>query len=100
MKINITRNGNELTVALEGRLDTLTSPDLEEELEDKLDDDVEMLIFDFSGLEYISSAGLRVLVGAAQVMDEHVGDMVIRNLSVPVRDVFDVTGFSDAFDIE
>ena len=47
MNINITRNGNELTVALEGRLDTLTSPDLEEELEDKLDD-VEMLIFDFS----------------------------------------------------
>ncbi len=99
MNINITRNGNELTVALEGRLDTLTSPDLEEELEDKLDD-VEMLIFDFSGLEYISSAGLRVLVGAAQAIDENDGDMVIRNLSVPVRDVFDVTGFSDAFDIE
>ena len=99
MKINIKRNGNELTVALEGRLDTLTSPDLEEELEDKLDD-VEMLIFDFSGLEYISSAGLRVLVGAAQAIDENDGDMVIRNLSVPVRDVFDVTGFSDAFDIE
>ena len=99
MNINITRNGNELTVALEGRLDTLTSPDLEEELEDKLDD-VEMLTFDFSGLEYISSAGLRVLVGAAQAIDENDGDMVIRNLSVPVRDVFDVTGFSDAFDIE
>ena len=99
MNINITRNGNELTVALEGRLDTLTSPDLEEELEDKLDD-VEMLIFDFSGLEYISSAGLRVLVGAAQAIDENDGDMVIRNLSVPVRDVFDVTDFIDAFDIE
>ena len=99
MKINIKRNGNELTVTLKGRLDTLTSPDLEEELEDKLDD-VEMLIFDFTGLEYISSAGLRVLVGAAQAIDEHDGDMVIRNLSVPVRDVFDITGFSDAFDIE
>ncbi len=99
MKINIKRNGNELTVELEGRLDTLTSPDLEDELEDKLDD-IEMLIFDLGGLEYISSAGLRVLVGAAQAIDEHDGDMVIRNLSVPVRDVFDVTGFSDAFDIE
>jgi len=99
MNINITRNGNELTVTLEGRLDTLTSPDLEDELEDKLDD-VEKLVFDFGGLEYISSAGLRVLVGAAQVMDENDGDMVICNLSVPVRDVFDVTGFSDAFDIE
>ena len=99
MNINITRNGNELTVILEGRLDTLTAPDLEEELEDKLGD-VEKLIFDFGGLEYISSAGLRVLVGAAQAIDENDGDMVIRNLSVPVRDVFDVTGFSDAFNIE
>lgn len=99
MKINITKNGNELTVALEGRLDTLTSPDLEEELEDKLDG-IKRLVFDLGGLEYISSAGLRVLVGSAQVMDEQEGDMVICNLSVPVRDVFDITGFSDAFDIE
>ena len=99
MNINITRDGNELTVELEGRLDTLTSPDLEEELEDKIEG-IEKLVFDLGGLEYISSAGLRVLVGAAQAIDENDGDMVIRNLSVPVRDVFDVTGFSDAFDIE
>ena len=99
MSINITRNGNELTVALEDRLDTLTSADLEDELKNKLDG-IEKLVFDLGGLEYISSAGLRVLVGAAQAIDENDGDMVIRNLSVPVRDVFDVTGFSDAFDIE
>ena len=99
MNINITRDGNELTVELEGRLDTITSPDLEEELEDKIEG-IEKLVFDLGGLEYISSAGLRVLVGAAQAIDENDGDMVIRNLSVPVRDVFDVTGFSDAFDIE
>ena len=99
MNINITRDGNELTVELEGRLDTLTSPDLEEELEDKIEG-IEKLVFDLGGLEYISKTGLRVLVGAAQAIDEHDGDMVIRNLSVPVRDVFDVTGFSDAFDIE
>lgn len=99
MNINITRDGNELTVELEGRLDTLTSPDLEEELEDKIEG-IEKLVFDLGGLEYISSAGLRVLVGAAQAIDENDGDIVIRNLTVPVRDVFDVTGFSDAFDIE
>jgi anti-sigma B factor antagonist len=99
MNINITRDGNELTVELEGRLDTLTSPDLEEELEDKIEG-IEKLVFDLGGLEYISSAGLRVLVGAAHAIDENDGDMVIRNLTVPVRDVFDVTGFSDAFDIE
>ena len=99
MNINITRDGNELTVELEGRLDTLTSPDLEEELEDKIEG-IEKLVFDLGGLEYIRRAGLRVLVGAAQAIDENDGDMVIRNLTVPVRDVFDVTGFSDAFDIE
>ena len=99
MNINITIDGNELTVELEGGLDTLTSPDLEEELEDKIEG-IEKLVFDLGGLEYISSAGLRVLVGAAQAIDENDGDMVIRNLTVPVRDVFDVTGFSDAFDIE
>ena len=55
MNINITKNGNELIVALEGRLDTLTSPDLEEELEDKLDG-IKRLVFDLGGLEYISSA--------------------------------------------
>ncbi len=99
MSINITRNGNELTVALEDRLDTLTSADLEDELKNKLDG-IEKLVFDLGGLEYISSAGLRVLVDSAQIIDEQGGNMVIRNLSVPVRDVFDVTDFIDAFDIE
>ena len=68
MNINIIQNDKELTVSVEGRLDTLTSPELEEQLEDKIDG-LEKLIFDFSRLEYISSAGLRVLVGAAQAMD-------------------------------
>ena len=99
MSINITRNGNELTVALEDRLDTLTSADLEDELKNKLDG-IEKLVFDLGGLEYISSAGLRVLVDSAQIIDEQGGNMVIRNLSVSVRDVFDVTDFIDAFDIE
>ena len=63
-------------------------------------DGIEKLVFDLGGLEYISSAGLRVLVDSAQIIDEQGGNMVIRNLSVPVRDVFDVTDFIDAFDIE
>ena len=65
-----------------------------------LSDGIEKLVFDLGGLEYISSAGLRVLVDSAQIIDEQGGNMVIRNLSVPVRDVFDVTDFIDAFDIE
>ena len=98
LKILVSQNEAEYTFSLIGRLDTLTSPDLEDKLEEVFDD-AEKLIFDLSQLEYISSAGLRVLLGASQEMDER-GEMVIRNLTEPVQDVFDVTGFSDAFDIE
>ena len=98
LKILVSQNEAEYTISLIGRLDTLTSPDLEDKLEEVFDD-AEKLIFDLSQLEYISSAGLRVLLGASQEMDER-GEMVIRNLTEPVQDVFDVTGFSDAFDIE
>ena len=98
MNISITKNGTELNVAVEGRLDTLTSPELEEKLEDELDG-MEKVVFDFGKLEYISSAGLRVLVGAAQEIDDEEG-VIIRNITDPVRDVFDVTGFTDAFVIE
>ena len=98
LKILVSQNEAEYTISLIGRLDTLTSPDLEDKLEEVFDD-AEKLIFDLSQLEYISSAGLRVLLGASQEMDER-GEMVIRNLTEPVQDVFDVTGFSDAFNIE
>ncbi|MBR1383683.1 MAG: STAS domain-containing protein [Ruminococcus sp.] len=95
MNVTLNRNGAELTVALEGRLDTLTAPELEEQLEPELDD-VEKLIFDLAGLEYISSAGLRVLLAAQKEMDE----MVVQNVCPAVMDVFEVTGFSDFLNIE
>lgn len=98
MEIKTTRNDSELTVALSGRLDTLTSPDLEDRLDEELEG-VERLIFDLSELEYISSAGLRVLLGAYKMMEEYNG-MLIRNVTEPVMDVFEVTGFSDVLDIE
>ena len=98
MKIKTTRNDSELTVALSGRLDTLTSPDLEEMLDEELEG-MERLIFDLGELEYISSAGLRVLLGAYKMMEEYNG-MLIRNVTEPVMDVFEVTGFSDVLDIE
>lgn len=98
MEIETTRNDSELTVALSGRLDTLTSPDLEDRLDEELEG-VERLIFDLSELEYISSAGLRVLLGAYKMMEEYNG-MLIRNVTEPVMDVFEVTGFSDVLDIE
>ena len=95
MNITLDRNENELTVALEGRLDTLTAPELEDKLEPELYD-IEKLVFDFAGLEYISSAGLRVLLAAQKQMDE----MVVTNVRPEVMEVFDVTGFADFLNIE
>ena len=89
MTMTMTRSGNELTVALDGRLDTLTAPDLEEQLEPALEG-VEKLVFDFEKLAYISSAGLRVLLDAMQAMEEQ-GEMVVRNVGPEVMDVFQVT---------
>ena len=98
MEIVINRVDNELTVALEGRLDTLTSPALEEKLETSLEG-VQKLIFDFEKLEYISSAGLRVLLTAMQIMEEQ-GSMVVKNVCEEVMEVFEITGFVDDLTIE
>ncbi len=91
-------NGKELTVALKGDLNVGTSPELEQALKEKLDD-VEKLVFDLAELEYISSAGLRVLLFSHQTVSKH-GTMIIRNLTDEVKDIFEVTGFSDAMNIE
>ena len=100
MKITLNRNDTELTVLLEGRLDTLTSPELEEALEPELENDTEQLIFDFAGLEYISSAGLRVLLAATKEMDNSGGEMIVTNVRSEIMEVFEVTGFSDFLNIQ
>ena len=99
MNITVVRNEKELTVILEGRLDTLTSPELEEKL-DELLHDVEKLVFDFEMLEYISSAGLRVLACAMDAMEELGGELVVKNVCPDVQDVFEVTGFIEELTIE
>ena len=98
MTITVNKNGGELTIALDGRLDTLTAPDLEEKLDEVLDD-VEKLTFDFEKLEYISSAGLRVLAGAMDIMEEQDGEMFVANVNDDIRDVFEVTGFIEDLNI-
>ncbi|MBE7008746.1 MAG: STAS domain-containing protein [Ruminococcaceae bacterium] len=98
MTINQTRDGGKLTVALEGRLDTTTAPQLEGELRTAVDGVTE-LEFDFTKLEYISSAGLRVLLAAQKVMNKQ-GGMVIRNANSDLMDIFEVTGFVDILHIE
>ena len=98
MTINRAVNGTETTIALEGRLDTTTAPQLDTELKQNLGD-AETLIFDFEKLDYISSAGLRLLLQAQKLMNKR-GSMVIRNVNETVMEVFEVTGFSDVLTIE
>lgn len=92
------QNDKNLVVALDGRLDTTTSPNLEEELKATLPS-VEDLVFDLTKLEYISSAGLRVLLSAQKTMNKQ-GSMVVKNVSEEVKEIFEVTGFSDILTIE
>ena len=98
LKISTSNTGAEYTFTLEGRLDTITAPDLEAKINEVVGD-ASKLILDLGNLEYISSAGLRVILGATQAM-EGKGDMIVRNPSQPVREVFDLTGFSNLFHIE
>ena len=98
LNIQKNKNGTDFAIALEGRLDTTTAPQLEKELKDDIDG-VSELSFDFSKLEYISSAGLRVLLSAQKIMNKQ-GHMVIRNVNYDIMEIFEVTGFSDILDIE
>ena len=92
------KEGNRLVLAVSGRLDTMTAPELESVIKDNMDG-VEELILDFKDLEYISSAGLRVVLGARKAMGDK-GSFAVRNLCSDVREIFDITGFSDIITIE
>ena len=98
MTIEKTQNGADLTISLAGRLDTMTAPELEAELNQSLSG-AETLTMDFSKLDYISSAGLRVLLSAHKIMSSK-GGMVVTHVNEVVQEVFDVTGFADILNIE
>lgn len=98
MNITKTTQGSALTVRIEGRIDTTTAPQLESELKSGVSG-VSELYLDFAGVEYISSAGLRVLLSAQKVMNRQ-GKMVISHVNEAVMDVFEVTGFVDILTIE
>lgn len=98
MNIQQEKTGNTLTLKLEGRLDTATAPQLESCLNDVLNDTTS-LVLDFTALEYISSAGLRVLLSAQKRMNAQ-GKMVIRNVNEVINEVFEMTGFADILTIE
>ena len=98
MIINKKQDGSALVVALEGRLDTTTAPELDQELKNSLDG-VTDLTLDLAKLDYISSAGLRVLLSAHKTMMKQ-GQMKVTNASEIVKEVFEVTGFCDILNIE
>ena len=90
--------GTALTLTLSGRLDTTTAPQLEAELKASLAG-VEHLVLDFAALDYLSSAGLRVLLAAQKTMNKQ-GSMVVRHVNETIAEIFDVTGFCDILTIE
>ena len=98
MNINKIEKGTELIIELEGRLDTTTSPELEKELKQSLSG-VTSLILDMDKLDYISSAGLRVLLSAEKEMNKQ-GSMLVKNVNENIMEIFDVTGFVDILNIE
>lgn len=98
MTITTTKDGSKVTFALEGRLDTMTSPDFEKEIAAQTEGATAACV-DFAKLDYISSAGLRVLLSLHKKMSAKDG-LVIRNASESVLDIFEVTGFKEILTIE
>lgn len=98
MTIEIKKNADELVLEITGRLDTITAPALEKTINENLEG-VKTLILDLKSLEYISSAGLRVLLGAQKKMSQ-IGSMKIKNVCELVMEVFEMTGFVDILNIE
>ena len=98
MEIKKEIEGSTMKLKVSGRMDTNTAPDVEEAIKESIDGITELII-DFSDLDYISSAGLRVLLSAQKRMNEQ-GSMVITGVSEPIMEIFDVTGFSDILTIQ
>jgi len=98
MNITKAQDGNRLTVSIEGRLDTMTAPELEAFLKDSLEG-VEELVLDCKALDYISSAGLRVLLSTQKRMNMQ-GSMKVTGVNETVNEIFEITGFSDILTIE
>jgi anti-sigma B factor antagonist len=97
MTIEKSVNGSDLKIKVSGRLDTTTAPELEESIKESIEDATSMEL-DFSDLEYISSAGLRVLLSAQKSINGH-GTMVVTGVNDTIMEIFEVTGFSDILDI-
>lgn len=98
MTIESKKDAGKLTLTVTGRLDTATAPKLEEEIKASYEGITE-LVFDLAKLEYISSAGLRVLLSAQKTMNKQ-GSMKVMNVGEEIMEIFEITGFTDIFTIE
>ena len=98
MTIEIKKNAAETVIEIAGRLDTITAPALDKTINEDIGD-TKNLVLDVKGMEYISSAGLRVLLGAQKKMQK-IGSMKVKNVCAEVMDVFEMTGFADILVIE
>lgn len=98
MEIFKIKDDTNLTIVLEGELNTITAPDLEKVIKDNLSD-IKLLVLDFGKLEYLSSAGLRVLLIAQKIMDSQ-GKMIVKNVNSTIMDIFEMTGFSNILSFE
>lgn len=99
MEIIKNLEGEKLLVKLVGRLDSVTAPELEESLKGELEN-IKEVEFDFSDLEYISSAGLRILLATQRTMSKQEGEMSVSGCNDTILEIFEVTGFSDIFTIK
>ena len=99
MTININNEGSTISIALSGRLDTTTAPELEQKYDDVFKENKE-IIFDFNGLDYISSAGLRVMLLAQKQANKQNLKMKVINVCPEINEIFEMTGFSDILTIE
>ena len=98
MEIFKIKDDTHLTIVLEGELNTITAPDLEKVIKDNLSN-IKLLVLDFGKLEYLSSAGLRVLLIAQKIMDSQ-GKMIVKNVNSTIMDIFEMTGFSNILSFE
>ena len=99
MEATFDKNANSLTVAVTGSIDTVTAPQLDSLLQENWEGVTE-LIMDFAAVDYISSAGLRVILMANQQMEECDGSMTVRNINEDIREIFEMTGFVDILTIK
>ena len=99
MEVKFNKQDTTLTVVISGNIDTVTAPELDSQLQENLSG-IKDLILDFAAVDYISSAGLRVILMANQQMEDVDGNMSVKNVNEDVRDVFEMTGFDSLLNLE